>query len=261
MTDYAPVLDDIERIMRSACEKYLGKKPRELSHKTVNDILTDTDLKMQEYILNGIRESYPELAVIAEEKKDNALGDGLYVCVDPLDGTCNFSAGIPLYGVQAALLLKREPVASVIYLPLFHEVYKAVKGKGVSLNGKKLALDRSVKRAEAVLLISDFYPQIAVPEDLQYALVKSLRSKFLKTRLFGAACFDFATLITGKAQAYLCYYHELWDIAPGLLMAKELGMSVCGLEKAEYALGDAALIVAASEEIKDDVVRAYYALK
>ncbi len=259
MNAYSEILTALEKIIRGACEKYLAEKPQTFSHKTVNDILTDTDLKMQKYILGEMEKAYPNVKIISEEKDNEELRDGLCVCVDPLDGTCNFSAGIPMYGVQAAVFEGKQPVASIIRLPLSDETYMAAVGEGVTKNGERLILDTSTQREEAVLLISDFYPNIDVDFDKQYELVKRLQSRFLKTRLFGAACFDFSMLLTGKAQAYVCYYHEIWDIAPGLLMAKELGMNVGSLFGG-YKFKDSSLVIASSKEIADEIRAVYKTL-
>ncbi|MDE5759156.1 MAG: hypothetical protein K2H85_11170, partial [Allobaculum sp.] len=176
--------------------------------------------------------------------------------IDPLDGTCNFSTGIPMYGVQMAVFKNKEVVASIIYLPRTDEVFKAVKDMGVTLNGKRLLLNKNIRQEESVLILSDFYPDIEIEHEKQYKLAQLLQSHFLKTRLFGAACFDFAALATSKAQAYICYYHEIWDIAPGLLIVQELGMKVEGFDR-PYVLGDSAMIVALTDSIITDIKKMY----
>jgi fructose-1,6-bisphosphatase/inositol monophosphatase family enzyme len=65
--------------------------------------------------------------------------------------------------------------------------------------------------------------------------------------LFGAACIDFTNLAKNGAQAYICYYHYLWDIAPGLLLVKEAGAVYSGINK-PYSFGDHSLIVANNEK-------------
>ena len=72
----------------------------------------------------------------------------------------------------------------------------------------------------------------------QLELVSLMQDKFLKTRLFGAACIDFTNLATNKAQAYICYYNHIWDIAPGLLLAKEAGCVYKTLENTNYTYND-----------------------
>lgn len=259
LNNYKEILDFLEQTIVSACEIYLTEKVKTFKHKTTNDILTDTDIKMQKFLLDGIIEKYPELHIISEEKENTELPDGMAICVDPLDGTCNFSVGLPMFGVQMALFEHKDVVASIIVLPLSKDVYKAIKGDGVYLNGNKLVLNNAIKQTESVLLLSDFYPKIAIDINKQYELVKKLQSHFLKTRLFGAACFDFTSLITSRAQAYVCYYHEIWDIAPGLLMAKEMGMAVSGLN-GNYELRGSSLVVALNEGILNDILGVYKSL-
>lgn len=253
MLDYVKILNDVEKIIKDGADRFLSQAVQSFSHKTVNDILTDVDLKMQKHVVDGICALYPTAHVIAEENDVNSFADGLVFCVDPLDGTCNYSAQIPLFGVQVAVLYNKAIMASVIYLPRFKSVYKAIKGQGVWHNDQPFATISTKNQADSVLLISDFYPGIAVDLDKQYALVKNLQKSFLKTRLFGAACYDFVALATRQASAYVCYYHEIWDIAPGLLLVQELGFVVEGLQTKSYGLGDCALVVGANQSIVNHI--------
>ncbi|MDE5759230.1 MAG: hypothetical protein K2H85_11540, partial [Allobaculum sp.] len=78
------MLDNLEEIIRSACHMFLKEKVQTFTHKTVNDILTDTDIKMQEYLLERIKVLYPEIIIIAEEQFNSKLSEELSICIDPL---------------------------------------------------------------------------------------------------------------------------------------------------------------------------------
>lgn len=246
------ILDKLEEIFYLAAEKFLSKGVQSYSHKSTNDLLTDVDINMQEYIIGKIKEFYPEILIYAEEKSNTPIGNELTISLDPLDGTCNFSTGIPFYGVQAAIFEKKDIVASIIYLPQFSQIFRAIKGRGVTLNHAPLWLNGGVRFEDAIIEISDFYHNIEIPYEIQFKLIQELQTCFLKTRLFGAACWDFAMLATGKVQAYLCYYHEIWDIAPGLLIVQELGMQI-GALTGEYHLGCSSLIVGADKTYIDHI--------
>lgn len=253
---YKEIINNLEKVLLSAARRYLSKGVKIHSHKSTNDLLTDVDVNMQTYIIGKIEDIYPNITVYAEEKSNMPIGNELTIVLDPLDGTCNFSTGIPLYGVQAAVFDNKDIVASIIYLPRYSWTFKAIKGEGVTLNNIPLILNKVTKQEDAIIEISDFYYNIEIPYETQFRLIRELQNYFLKTRLFGAACWDFAMLATGKVQAYLCYYHEIWDIAPGLLIVKELGMHV-GTLTGEYCLGDSSLIVGA-DKVYIDCIRDKY---
>lgn len=251
------MLNNIEGIIYSACDLFLNNGINSFKHKSTNDILTDTDINMQSYLIMEIKKLYPTISFISEEKDNQELSDELTICIDPLDGTCNFSLGLTMFGVQMAIFENKNIIASIIYLPYYKKLFKTIKGNGVTLNGKRIFLNKDIKQTESILLLSDFYPKIDISFEKQLKLVHNLQSHFLKIRLFGAACFDFATLATSKAQAYICYYNEIWDIAPGLLMIEELGMKYSGFYK-PYKLNDSALIVALNDEILNDIKNTFF---
>lgn len=254
---YFEMLNVLEDVILSACKLYLTGNVKSFSHKRINDILTDTDINMQKYLISEILQRYPNISIIAEENNtNNKVKNAITVCIDPLDGTCNFSTSLPIYGVQMAIFDNSEIVASIIYLPVYNEIYKTVKGCGVTLNGKKLFLNKTIKQSDSILLISDFYKHINIDYDVQFELIKNLQDNFLKTRLFGAASFDFASLLSSRAQAYICYYYEIWDIAPGLCMASEMGMAISGLNK-NYELCDSSLVVGVNQDVVEFIKSKY----
>ena len=83
--------------------------------------------------------------------------------------------------------------------------------------------------------------------------MKVKQKHFLKTRHFGAACVDFTMLAEGHALAYISYYHKLWDIAPGLLLAKEAGFVYSAVDADEYRYHRPGIVVAANEEMLETI--------
>lgn len=225
------------------------QKHQTLHHKSPNDLLSQADLELNEYFVSAIKKEYPSAKIIAEESNNDVLTDELTFVIDPLDGTCNYSMGIPLCGMQIAVLKNKEPILSFIYLPNNDELYMAKKGEGAYLNNQKIVVNKDIKHNDGMLILSDFYEdEEDIELDNQYKLLEDLRLDFLKTRLFGASCVDFSYLVSSKAQAYICYYRHIWDIAPGLLLAKEAGLLVTRLNKKDYQLNDESLVIANNQE-------------
>ena len=95
------------------------------------------------------------------------------------------------------------------------------------------------------------------PFDKQFELVKHLQNHFLKTRHFGAACVDFSMLVKGHGLAYITYYHKIWDIAPGLLIATEAGCVVGALDRDTYEYGRPGLVVANNKATLDLILHTF----
>lgn len=237
----------LKKITDKAFNKFMLKGVKEFSHKSANDLLTDTDLKMDEYIKKQLKLEFPNCNLLTEESETDTKMLGYTFVVDPIDGTCNFKNGIKLCGIQIALFKDLECVLSIINLPYLNEFYHAILGQGAYFNGKKLEVNKDFSCQDGILELSDFYPKHPLELSTQFNVVQSLQSTFLKTRLFGAALIDFTNMATNKTQAYICYYYHIWDIAPGLLIATESGCVFSGLNK-KYEYGDKILLVANNEK-------------
>jgi len=257
--NYSEILSLMQDVARRAGQYLLTQTVSVVDHKTRNDLLTENDLAIENFIIDKIRAVYPGISIVSEEyNPDNAL-DGLTVVIDPIDGTCNFAQGLSLYGIQLALFHENECRGAVLYFPVGDTMYTAEKGKGAYRNGTRLYADPEKAPSDGFLIISDYYDSIDIPFDSQFALVKNLQRSFLKTRHFGAACVDFTMLAESHAVAYITYYHKLWDIAPGLLLCSEAGFVFSAVDREEYRYHRPGLVVANNEKtlslIKEEAKR------
>jgi len=89
------------------------------------DLVTCLDLAVETYIIDKVKEAYPTFDIVSEEfNSSEDVTDNCFV-IDPLDGTINFAHGLPLWGIQVAMIENKETVCSVIYLPRLGELYFA----------------------------------------------------------------------------------------------------------------------------------------
>ena len=94
----------------------------------MHDVVTVADKESERYIIGEIKRTYPEHAILGEESGMHA-GDSEYCWViDPLDGTTNYSQGLPIFTVSIGLQCKGETVLGVVYAPYLNELYEACKG-------------------------------------------------------------------------------------------------------------------------------------
>lgn len=99
----------------------------------VSDVVTRADRESEALIVRMIAERFPDHAVLGEEggTRGNAHGEWLWV-VDPLDGTTNYSQGLPVFTVSIALQHRGETVVGVVYAPYLDELYTATLGGGAA---------------------------------------------------------------------------------------------------------------------------------
>lgn len=225
MDNYHLIVKEVKQIFKDAYTLYMKKPAKVLEHKSVNDLLTDVDINISNFLINELKSKFKTCNVISEENDDEIKKQFFHntFVIDPLDGTCNFATNNSLYGLQLAYYFNNECVLSCLYLPIYDEYYYAIKNQGAYLNDQKIVVNKNTNTSDGVLGLSDFYSNHPYHIDKQFKIVKALQKTFLKTRLFGAACIDFTYLATSKINTYICYYYHIWDIDPGLLLATEAG--------------------------------------
>jgi len=199
-------------------------KVREIKMKGHQDaIVTEADLKAESCIVDLIRSHFPHHGIIAEETgKINNEAEYVWV-IDPLDGTSNFTAGVPLFGVSICIMHQNTPLIGGTLLPYFSELFFAEKGYGATLNGVPIRVtDRTEMRD---VLIG--YPIDAsdvpgkVDEELRLAgkLIAAVRS----LRMFNAATVELCYVACGRLGGILTRRCQIWDIAAGALIVQEAG--------------------------------------
>ena len=105
-----------------------------------NQVVTETDLEISNFLINEIRKTYPTHNIIDEEIGVIDNNSEYTWVIDPIDGTSNFAKGVPLFGIMIGLLKKDTPIAGGIALPAFSEICIAEKGKGAYCNNEKITI-------------------------------------------------------------------------------------------------------------------------
>src|SRR5512141_2828675 len=117
-----------------------------LDHLTVTkkshaDYVSEVDRAAERIIIEALQEAYPSHAILAEES--GAQGESEYVwIIDPLDGTTNFLHGVPQYAVAIGLQHKGALTGPVVYAPTRNDPFTATRGRGASLNDKRIRVSK-----------------------------------------------------------------------------------------------------------------------
>ncbi len=209
--------------------------------KGQDDIVTETDLRFEKEIINKIKEITPNIPILSEETLSNTREEGTFYTIDPIDGTWNFANGIPIYGTQVALIENHNPTFGIIYLPTFHKMYSAIKGKGAYCNNQLIKV-RATEIPKAMISITDFKKNSNILIT-QLKIAQEVTNTFGKPRMNGCTSYDLALVSEGGFQGKISYAPHLWDIAPGIIIIREAGGYV--------EFDKECCIAAASKEILD----------
>jgi myo-inositol-1(or 4)-monophosphatase len=227
-----PDLTILENIIRQVAKEEILPRFNKISYsiKTDGSLLTEADLAADQRIQEKLRENWSEISFLSEEmeleQQQQLLQstDQLW-CLDPLDGTSNFAAGLPLFATSLALIKNGEVIIGITYDPLRDEIFSAVKGQGAFLNSERLSCKPSgfnLDKAVAIVDLKRLKPKLA-QQLMRNAPYKSQRN-------LGACVLEWAWMAASRGHAYLHGGMKLWDLAAGTLILSEAGGYASTLE-------------------------------
>jgi myo-inositol-1(or 4)-monophosphatase len=141
--------------------------------------------------------------------------------VDPLDGTFNFSRGLPIAAVSIGLCRGTQPILGVIYDFMHDELFSGVVGIGATCNGKSIVVSGITNPAQGALATGLPVTRSYKPEDLQGFLLRA--QTFKKIRMLGSAAISLASVACGRLDAYEEESIMLWDVIAGVAIVQAAG--------------------------------------
>ncbi|WP_436344225.1 inositol monophosphatase family protein [Natronorubrum sp. FCH18a] len=192
-----------------------------------SDIVTEADHQADRIITTVVHNEFPEHAVFSEESTRQRGEDTDYTWViDPLDGTGNFAHGNPNYSISIALVDDGDPVMGVVYVPETDELFTAIAGEGAWRDGDPIeTTDRD--QLDESMLISGYDPD--------GTFLSHFYQESRGVRRLGSAALNLCYLASGSADAVWEHDTYPWDIAAGLVIAREAGATITDQTGDPYA--------------------------
>jgi myo-inositol-1(or 4)-monophosphatase len=180
--------------------------------------VTATDLEINALVLKEIKKRYPSHSILAEEGDDfSEASEYVWIC-DPVDGTHNFSHGIPTATFALALTRKGQPELCVVLDPFMERLFTAEKGKGAHLNGGNIhvnthaTLKKSVIGAGKTKALRNFFPFMDVAYSHGVSFITGLSIHYMCALV---AAGEFSAALFGGSSAH--------DMTAGKLLVEEAG--------------------------------------
>jgi myo-inositol-1(or 4)-monophosphatase len=189
------------------------------TEKSDHSLVTQADLAADRLISDTIRSQYPEDLILSEESNTRSgnLERPTWI-IDPLDGTTNFSLGLPIWGVSIARIVDSLPQTGVAYFPMVNELYTAEAGQGAALN--EIRLNAGPRLHEHKSFFSCCTRTIRhYKVDLPY-----------KTRILGSAAYGICSVARQAAIMGMEMTPKIWDLAAVWLIIQEAGCEISVLE-------------------------------
>ncbi|CAA2980393.1 L-galactose-1-phosphate phosphatase [Olea europaea subsp. europaea] len=203
-------------------------KAKNVKHKGLVDLVTETDKTCEDLIFNLLKLHYPDHKFIGEETTAacgaTELTDEPTWIVDPLDGTTNFVHGFPFVCVSIGLTIRRIPTIGVVYNPIMDELFTAIHGEGAFLNGKPIKVSSQSELLKSLLATEAGTKRDKSTLDAATNRIHSLLFKVRSLRMTGSCALNLCGVACGR----LDLFYELgfggpWDIAAGAVIVNEAG--------------------------------------
>ena len=227
MTEYDAILAvalEMARQAGMAQLKLFRSKELEIATKQNDfDVVTAADKASERIIIESIKNHYPDHSILTEES-GLILGDTpeWEWVIDPLDGTTNYSAGLPWFNVSIGIKHNGEAVAGVVHAAQLGETFAAVKGGGATLNGKPIAPSGTPSLSKAVVSTGFPYDKATNPDN-NLDNVARIMPLVRGLRRMGSAALDICYVAAGFLDAYWEMNLNEWDVCAAMLIAHEAG--------------------------------------
>jgi myo-inositol-1(or 4)-monophosphatase len=206
---------------------------KRINEATQHDIKLELDVQCQKLIQNALAKAFPDIALLGEEGVAGDQHAQHRWVVDPIDGTVNFTYGIPHACVSIALQEQErrpgsggfedgyETVLGLVYDPFCDELWTALRGQPARLDGKVIHVSRHRRLDESVVSIGFSKSRESLERTLPY--FNKLVHRVRKIRMMGSAALGLTYVAGGRFDAYIETGIRLWDIAAGGFIIERAG--------------------------------------
>ncbi len=193
----------------------------EVAERSRYDVKLLLDRESQTMAEEVIQRAYPEHAILGEEgRRDRAAADIVWV-IDPIDGTVNFSHGMPNWCSAVAAMRGDEVVAGAVYVPPLDELYTATLDGPALCNGEPIHAS-PIRRFDESLVCTGLSKHMD-ERSPALGVLRNLALRSQKVRMMGAAAVDICHVACGRAEGYFEMGIYLWDVAAAGLIARRAG--------------------------------------
>ncbi len=205
------------------------------------DLVSEVDILSEKNIKKIITSNFPEHTIIGEESGEEKHNSEYRWHIDPLDGTVNYSQGIPFCAVSVGLEKRNEVIVGAIFNPLTEEIFFASKGNGAYFNGKEIQVSQK-KSLEEGLFVAAFSASASSEKSKEYEIFGKMNDTTRGVLRTGSAALSMAYLACGRVDGFWVKNYCSWDIAAGIILINEAGGSVSTLNKSAFSFQDSILV-------------------
>ena len=204
----------------------------QITNKGDIDLVTEADIAAEELIIDRIRSHYPLHSILAEESGETiqegpSRSEWKWI-IDPLDGTTNYAHGYPCFCVSIGVEHAGALEIGVVYDPMRDEMFAAERGRGATLNERRIRVS-NVEELNRAMMCTGFPYDVRTRPDFARDFTNfTLHAQAV--RRDGSAALDLAYVACGRFDGFWEDGLNTWDIAAGALLVSEAGGRITNFE-------------------------------
>ncbi len=228
MEEYLKLAKEIAEGAAEIALKYFGFDV-EKTWKDDNTPLTLADTKINRLVIEMIHSKYPEHSVQGEEESSKKLNSRyIWVC-DPIDGTMQYSCGLPIFTFSLALVDQSDgqPTLGIVNDPIMKNMYWAYKGAGAFRNGRKISVMNTENLQNTCLNVDASGKDIgfAAGQTIEHLLEHGAKVMKLLSFIYGGI-----QVANGKFSGAIFFNPYAYDVAALKIITEEAGGRVTDLD-------------------------------
>src|SRR3989338_922554 len=196
-------------------------RPISIQYKNPVSLVTKTDKQAERTIIDIIKRRFPDHSILAEESKPEKGSHKKWI-IDPIDGTSNFAHRLPMACVSIGYEEEGRVRLGGVWNPFRNEWFWGERGKGASLNGKKIRVSTNRTLGES-LLVTGFPYDRRTKAQYYLNFMKAFIMKTQGIRRLGSAALDICYVACGRFDGYWEFKLQPWDQAAATVIAEEAG--------------------------------------
>ena len=232
--------------------RYFGETLETSVKTSITDLQTKADVEAEERILSILKEEYPKYNIHSEERGFEDKGSEYTFVIDPMDGTNNFSLGIPNISISIALMHRDVTLSAVVHSPFLEGTYYATRGDGAFFDGLRVYASTETDISKSTIITSKGYGSSL---KFERELTKGLHEKQTKRILNPwSTAYTMALIGAGHIEGMVSCGAEIYDIVAAKLIAREAGALITNLEGGIDTDQNNSFIVACTKEVQKELI-------
>ncbi len=246
ITDYSLLLESVITLVKEAAEVARKTELSVIEKGAPENIVTESDLAVQRFLHEKLAELLPGSSFFCEEEGLCEISEEYVWIIDPIDGTANYSRGIPESAISVALIFGSKAVLGVVCNVFTGDIFSAVRGGGAYLNGKKIAVSKRSFREGLFCTAMCVYKKelAAMCRDVIYDAYMECND----LRRFGGCALELCYIAAGRCELFFEMRVFPWDYAAAYLILTEAGGVLYGFDGGELDFRKTTMLVGANSK-------------